>query len=194
MIFRLMENENGTFGTRESCVLSQEIADTKKIREKIKYFPCFIIICFIFLNFTENCKIRTFIVFKLTTIMDDLVVIILTLLVAAIGIWGQVKKKKQIPVLTEKDKTPGNIWNLFPDDLNLSSQSQEMEYADEEFEEVDELVEPQGYKFEPQNEGVSKIQNEKVESGSIEKNAVKREKFSLKKAVIYSEILNRKYF
>ena len=49
--------------------------------------------------------------------MDDLVVIILTLLVAGAGIIGQLKKKKQISEGTGETKKVGDIWDLLKEEV-----------------------------------------------------------------------------
>ena len=127
--------------------------------------------------------------------MDDLVVIILTLLVATIGIISQSKKRQAANKQPQPGKTPQNFWDLLQSQVEAEQQHYEPEL---EFEQEDEPVDsvpiiPQ-YKFETENEGTSDIKEKMNQEISVEeKLKSKKEKFPLKKAVIYSEILNRKY-
>jgi hypothetical protein len=126
--------------------------------------------------------------------MDDLVVIILTLIIAGVGILGQIKKKKQVPVAPEQQQNPENFWDLFKQEAFPSVPKLESEYADIEQEEPESFENEQGYKFEAKNEGGALISNElKNKPSPSEIISKKKEGFSLRKAVIYSEILNRKY-
>lgn len=128
--------------------------------------------------------------------MDDLVVIILTLLIAGAGAIGQMKKKKQttpIPV-TGQVKQPENIWDLFKEEAFPQMLQPDPEfYLDEEPESIP-YENEQNYKFEAKNEGDTLINNE-IKPEPIINDVIKdkKEVFSLRKAVIYSEILNRKY-
>lgn len=136
--------------------------------------------------------------------MDDLIVIILTLIIAGAGAIGQLKKKKQLPVDTEEPKNPENIWDLFREETLLPELKTEPEYTEIEQDEsvLYKYEQPesipydneQGYKFEANNEGGTLISKElKSNSIAIKEISIKKEKFPLRKAVIYSEILNRKY-
>ncbi len=128
--------------------------------------------------------------------MDDLIVIILTLIFAAAGIFGQMKKKKQMPEATETQKSPENIWDLFKDEEFLPAQETTPQeyFAAKEKVKTPEIIEP-GYNFEPIKEG-GFIRTIKPDIHPMERREVlkKKVKFHLKDAVIYSEILNRKYF
>ena len=126
--------------------------------------------------------------------MDDLVVIILTLIIVVVGVLGQLKKKKQIPVVSEGEKSPENIWELIQREMNPVPQMPQQEFIDDDFEEPEVKTEKSSYEFEAKNEGVSAAENKKMEEIPAKKlRKIYNEKFSLKKAVIYSEILNRKY-
>ena len=127
--------------------------------------------------------------------MDDLVVIVLTLLVAAIGIISQTKKRQAANKQTQPEKSPQNFWDMLESQMEPEKRSYEPEL---EFEKEDEPVDvvpkiPQ-YKFETENEGKSDLK-EKITPDLLADKPHKttREKFPLKKAVIYSEILNRKF-
>jgi hypothetical protein len=126
--------------------------------------------------------------------MDDLVVIILTLLIAGAGAIGQIKKKKQIPVSPGEQKNPNDIWDLFRQEPFNPVIKTEPEYINVEEEESEPYENEQGYQFEAINEGGVLINNDlnaNPKPGEVIPN--KNERFSLRKAVIYSEILNRKY-
>jgi hypothetical protein len=127
--------------------------------------------------------------------MDDLVVIILTLLIAGAGVFGQLKKKKQLDSAPpEEQKNPENIWDLLREEAFPSVQKEEHEYLIVEPQESEPYENEQGYKFEAKNEGGKLINNElKTETPAQEIIKKRKEGFSLRNAVIYSEILNRKY-
>ncbi|HSH20084.1 MAG TPA: hypothetical protein VLA03_06510, partial [Draconibacterium sp.] len=64
--------------------------------------------------------------------MDDLVVIILTLLIAGAGIIGQLRKKKQITETGEVQKNKSDIWDLLREEFLPQEPMAEPEYADAE--------------------------------------------------------------
>ena len=133
--------------------------------------------------------------------MDDLIIIILTLIIAVAGTIGQIKKKKQVqPEVDEAENdTSGNIWSFIDDIVEPPTQK---DYKTE-YEEVEDLpkekAEPEDYSFSAEKEGQRSAENIVSLKDEIRENVKgeKKEKisdtFSLKKAVIYSEILNRKY-
>ncbi len=132
--------------------------------------------------------------------MDDLIVILLTLIIAAAGAIGQLKKKKkEMPGAPDEQKTGGDIWDMFTEEVFPEAASTETIPVSEELEEeYEEKYEPyineQKYDFKADNEGGNIITKEsKPETKSIKKRFTVKEDFSLRKAVIYSEILNRKY-
>ncbi len=133
--------------------------------------------------------------------MDDILVILLTLVVAIVGALTQRKKKReaQQPVPgTENDQTM-DFWDLItgeeghPDTLQPLAQEEQVseepvvEHRSETHAETE-------YSFSAASEGASEIK-EKIKSvrPGITKSLIDGEEFSLRKAVIYSEILNRKY-
>lgn len=127
--------------------------------------------------------------------MDDLVVVILTILIAAAGAIGQMKKKKQMPVEPGEQKTPEDIWELFKQETFQQKPFRTPVLAEVEEEESEPSVNVQGYLFEAKNEGGLLEKNEMKVQAPVTKNTIKnKERFPLQKAVIYSEILNRKYF
>ncbi len=121
--------------------------------------------------------------------MDDLIVIILTLIIAVVGVLGQIKKKKQIPAGTDGEETKENIWDLIQGEINKPVQTPNVDLI----EDGNERVEPQLYQFEAKSEDLSTTQKESEETISEKSDKPEKEKFSLRKAVIYSEILNTKY-
>ncbi len=128
--------------------------------------------------------------------MDDIVVIILMLIVAVIGIVGQSKKRKAAIQQPKTGKPSQNIWDLLESQMAPEPQMVEPE---PDFEPEDEIMDvvPKTpvYEFDAKNEGKRLIKKEEKESPIFahEIRKTKKEKFPLRKAVIYSEILKRKY-
>ncbi|WP_167610307.1 hypothetical protein [Maribellus sediminis] len=137
--------------------------------------------------------------------MDDLIVIILTIVVAAIGIIGQRNKKKAAQVNGTPGEAPKqqpmDFWDLIMNEENRATQFQPQAYYEEEDEIIEEqkqppvVEKPRQYEFAADNEGRSDIEEElrKALEPRARKLKIEGEEFSLRKAVIYSEILNRKY-
>ena len=126
--------------------------------------------------------------------MDDLIVIILTLAVAGIGILGQIKKKKQAAIGANQPKQPETFWDLIKNEVNLPDQEEVSEYYEEE------NPEPVIPTETPSRKVNTRIKQSTVRKNVFEKKSIRKktksktmEGFSLRKAVIYSEILNRKY-
>ena len=126
--------------------------------------------------------------------MDDLVVIIITLIFVVVGTLGQIKKKKPLPQNPDQQKKPPGFWDLLKEEADY--QEQEPGYTPNE-----ELATEPGfqgenpdYQLTVNNEPKSVFCSEKNKRKKEEIKEIKtKEKFSLRKAVIYSEILNRKY-
>ncbi len=127
--------------------------------------------------------------------MDDIVVIILTLLVVVIGIVGQAKKRKAISQQPKTGNPPQNIWDLLESQMTPEPQTYEPEPELEPEDEIMDVVpKTPVYEFDAKNEGKSVIKDKTDPVISVEeRRKSKKEKFPLRKAVIYSEILNRKY-
>jgi hypothetical protein len=129
--------------------------------------------------------------------MEDYFVIILTLIIAVVGAFNRKKKKGTAtnPVEgTEKQST--DFWDLLVDEADEQPIEEPQEYTIPEpvVEQVEEPVKRQVYNFTAQEEGESSVEeNPKVTKKKKRKKFVAGEEFSLKKAVIYNEILNRKY-
>lgn len=134
--------------------------------------------------------------------MDDLLVIILTLIVAGVGALGQLKKKKQTQTGSGANKKASNsFWDLIQgetsfDEQGVQSEFEESDLGNETGLGVQEEAAKQRshYSFDGNKKGVSEIENDYDKSTRKSKirSGVKKD-FSLRKAVIYSEILNRKY-
>ncbi|HCE58163.1 MAG TPA: hypothetical protein DER09_10135 [Prolixibacteraceae bacterium] len=129
--------------------------------------------------------------------MDDLLVVILTLIIAGAGALGQLKKKKQTSGdIAGNLNSPEDIWNLFKDDPVLSHLAEDPHGTKEVFvKEPGPAVNEQNYTFNPKNEGGKIIETATAKPAvTPKKESVFKGNFSLRDAVIYNEILNRKYF
>lgn len=131
--------------------------------------------------------------------MDDLLVIILTLIIAGVGVLGQIKKKKQEGQVPGTPETEPDIWEIMEGRPEVPFVAQEPEPEIKNYEarapKTVPYVNEQGYLFKAGNEGGRLLENDLTGGTEKEKKtaARKRKKFPLRKAVIYSEILNRKY-
>ncbi len=126
--------------------------------------------------------------------MDDLIVIILTLAVAGIGILGQIKKKKQAATGSNQPKQPETFWDLIKNETNFPVQEEENEYYEEE------NPEPVISSEAPYQKVSTTLKQSSARKDNFTKKSIRKkiksktmEEFSLRKAVVYSEILNRKY-
>lgn len=130
--------------------------------------------------------------------MEDYIVIILTLVIAVVGALNSKKKKKALKVpVAEGVEQPSDFW-----DTILNQQEEEFDeepvadYIEQEpvVEKYKQAVEKPKYSFTAANEGMSNIPDtKKTKVRRRRKVMIEGEEFSLKKAVIYSEIMNRKY-
>ena len=135
--------------------------------------------------------------------MEDYFLIILTLIIAVVGAFNRKKKKNApAPAETDGDKQPSSFWDMIMDEQGLTDEPVGPYVDDEpEFEEEQPVVQQykapvpkQGYSFSAESEGKSEIKEEMKKLEKKKRHVfIDGEKFSLKKAVIYSEILNRKY-
>ena len=130
--------------------------------------------------------------------MEDLLVIILTLGVALVGAFGRKKKRNTAqPPSSNTVKQPQDFWNMLMEQEHQPEPfvilEEEIETEEEEL--VVETVEQAKYQFNSEKEGKSEIKEERIKTLSPVRKKVQvgGENFSLRKAVIYSEILNRKY-
>jgi hypothetical protein len=128
--------------------------------------------------------------------MDDIIVIILTLLVAVFGALNQHRKKKAAQnSAPNQSQEPTGFWDMIMD--NQAVQEEVIPEYDDKATVVEKYPEPEvapKYEFVPSSEGRSDVIAE-INAVLKEKSevTVDGEKFSLRKAVIYNEILNRKY-
>lgn len=126
--------------------------------------------------------------------MDDLVIIVLTLLLAGVGLIGQLKKKKQASGSEGEQKKQKDIWDLLGEGVFPQEQEVESTTVPVEQEEVETYVNKQNYHFHAKNKEKKTIEKEIEPTKTTKKIDGKiKEEFTLRKAVIYSEILNRKY-
>jgi len=135
--------------------------------------------------------------------MDDLLVIILTLIFAAAGIFGQSKKKKaqqaKQPVPKPQPEEHDSFWDFLEGESPKPRESKIEAQPEQAYRQPQQNT--QNKKPEPvQNVQPAKKKSSiystdltgKKEAENQRKSKLKN-KFSLRKAVIYSEILNRKY-
>lgn len=125
--------------------------------------------------------------------MDDIIVIILTLIFIVASIFGQKKKRPPIPE-TETEPLPkeDNFWDMLDKQWDETPQPVSTQQQKPVEQQLIADIEPQRYTFHPEKEGAKPVARkpEKTKT-AITKN--KKKKFPLRDAVIYSEILNRKY-
>ncbi|MEN8115574.1 MAG: hypothetical protein ABFS16_01265 [Bacteroidota bacterium] len=126
--------------------------------------------------------------------MDDLIIIILTLIIAAVGAIGQIKKKRKPQPASENKSSGQDFWDMLTDEADYPKEPKQRTII-EEPDVIDKVPEKKPvYQFSARNEAKSEIKEELKTVLEKEKSPIKEEeKFSLRKAVIYSEILNRKY-
>ena len=131
--------------------------------------------------------------------MDDLLVIIFTLIVAVIGALGQINKKKK-PVSTGNQPAENgsdNFWGMVEEQFYDEQPEQEQQQETEKIDKPEETEERMPvYKFKAENEGTPVTRPDRTKEIKKEKKPKANKKlkeFSLRKAVIYSEILNQKY-
>jgi len=136
--------------------------------------------------------------------MEDFIVIIITLLIVVIGAIGQIKKKQRVDVAKGKSDESGenNFWDelLGEDEKTYSPRDQAGRISGTEPEKP--AIKKQEQPISMVKEGVSAFKNKPVkkeevklaEIGSEAEKSSLLEGFSLKKAIIFSEIIQTKYF
>lgn len=126
--------------------------------------------------------------------MDDLIVIILTLIVAVFGVVGQIRKKKATQTGSGDQKKPSGFWDMLVDEADHLAQEQEVVYEDEVLIENQSIKQKEEYNYSETNDENFTVRKKITKEVNKKDNTSKiRKGFSLRKAVIYSEILNRKY-
>jgi len=130
--------------------------------------------------------------------MDDIIVLILTLIFIIAGVFGQMKKRQtEANAEPEADSSAerpgnGNFWDHLQDDW----EEPDPEIAVPVLQKQPAIRNiEQNYLFKAEDEGKRTFTRDiKIsEPLQVDKRTSKRKKFPLKKAVIYSEILYRKY-
>jgi uncharacterized protein YneF (UPF0154 family) len=129
--------------------------------------------------------------------MEDYIVIILTIIILIVGAVGRNKRKNIEQPANDEPAVSDNLWGLM-DELGLQPTQQQIETIEEQVEIIRDPYENPSYDFTAKEEGASAFKNKEqkkaAQSDKIKKEEnIKSERFSLRKAVIYSEILNRKY-
>lgn len=133
--------------------------------------------------------------------MDDLVVIILTILIAVVGGLSQRKKRREMQNANSTQTQPSqpmDFWDLLREQSTGQHPFEEAEPMVEMAKEepVDTVPAPKPvYQFSAAVEGSSDIMESSIKGPKKKRQKVliEGEKFSLRKAIIYSEIMNRKY-
>ncbi len=127
--------------------------------------------------------------------MDDIIVIILTLIFIVASIFGQKKKPQPVPE-TEAEVEPqssgDNFWDMLNEEWKEARQTDSPSQQKPVEKQEQPTMESKPYTFHPDKEG-AKITVEKPEETKKSISKTKKKKFPLRDAVIYSEILNRKY-
>lgn len=122
--------------------------------------------------------------------MDDIIVLILTLIFIVAGIFGQMKKRQLPPdASTGVQPMQDNFWE------NIDEEDEHPIGVSEHLQPVKELVKEDRFHTAGNQMRRDIVRNPILEISKkpkVETRKLKR--FPLKKAVIYSEILNRKYF
>jgi hypothetical protein len=131
--------------------------------------------------------------------MDDIIVLILTVIFIIAGVFGQMKKRQTEanaepePDSAAKRPDSGNFWDHLQDEWEEPGQEEKAEpvlQKQPRFRNIE-----QNYLFKAEDEGKRIFTRNTTISKPIQvdKRTSRRKKFPLKKAVIYSEILHRKY-
>jgi hypothetical protein len=127
--------------------------------------------------------------------MDDIIVLILTLIFIIAGVFGQMKKR-QTAANAESESDPsiakpgnGNFWEHLHDDWD----EPEQEKVAPVYQKLQNIEHDYLFKAEDEGKRIFTRNTKISEPLQVDKRASKGIKFSLKKAVIYSEILHRKY-
>lgn len=137
--------------------------------------------------------------------MDDIVVIILTLLVVVVGVINQFRKKQKLPLPEEAPEKGTSGLNFWEELLEVEKNEVPLNF-EPYYDDTDKVEEPVKVASEPiispaEKEGVHVIKKnffedmlKNSEIGTKEKGTNLPEGFSLRNAIIFSEIINPKYF
>ena len=125
--------------------------------------------------------------------MDDIIVIILTLIFIVASIFGQKKKRKAIPDAEAEQKPAGdNFWDMLNEEWKEARQTDSPVQQKSVEKQEQTNIDSQPYTFHPEKERTKTVAR-KPEKRKTAITKIKKKKFPLRDAVIYSEILNRKY-
>lgn len=127
--------------------------------------------------------------------MDDIIVIILTLIFIVAGIFGQMKKKPPVPQpQTEPLSAEDDFWDMLDAD-RAETRPQANKPASSKKRTEKTPSSGNRYEFKHENEGNRKTIRDSIKQNEVKnrKQTDRKRKFPLKEAVIYSEILHRKY-
>ncbi|WP_297086814.1 hypothetical protein [uncultured Draconibacterium sp.] len=128
--------------------------------------------------------------------MDDVLVIILTLVIAVFGALNQKRKKKAAGAnnAVPPKKESQNFWDMLMDQEEELITERQEPFEEELVQPEPKTIERPVYDFKADREGAKSIRKPmKSVRENKKRKLVMGEEFSLKKAVIYSEIINRKY-
>ncbi|MGM0620486.1 MAG: hypothetical protein ACQETJ_05540 [Bacteroidota bacterium] len=135
--------------------------------------------------------------------MDDLLIIILTLIFAAVGIFGQSKKRKaqqeNQPVPQPQPEEHDSFWDFLEEEAPKPRQPKVETQTEQTYRQPQQKTEKekpdQTQKVQSAQKDSSIYSTDLTEKNTVLKQRKSKSKirFSLRKAVIYSEILNRKY-
>ncbi|WP_321997188.1 hypothetical protein [Draconibacterium orientale] len=128
--------------------------------------------------------------------MDDIVVIILTLIVALFGILNKTRKKNAAPGESASGAgSAQDFWEMLMDDNKDMPGQPQPQVIQEEVEEEEPAQEVRpAFQYSAEGRKSTPLKRKEQPAKKTKKQSLLLgEKFSLKKAVIYSEIINRKY-
>lgn len=123
--------------------------------------------------------------------MDDVIVIILTLIFIVASIFGQKKKRQPLPE-AEQQSTGENFWDMLDEEWNEMKTANKPQQQKPVQKQETNMPGSTSYAFRPEDEG-PKFVAPTPEKPATTVPIAKKKKFPLREAVIYSEILNRKY-
>lgn len=123
--------------------------------------------------------------------MDDVIVIILTLIFIVASIFGQRKKRQPLPE-AEQQPTGDNFWDMLDEEWNEMKTANKPQPQKPVQKQETNISGASSYAFRPEDEG-SKFAAPTPEKQATTVPKAGKKKFPLREAVIYSEILNRKY-
>ncbi|WP_320110519.1 hypothetical protein [Draconibacterium orientale] len=128
--------------------------------------------------------------------MDDIVVIILTLIVAVFGILNKTRKKNAAPGESASGAgSAQDFWEMLMDDNENVPRQPEPPVVHHDVVEEEPVQQARpAYQFSTETKKSAPLKRKMQRAKKTKKQSLLLgEKFSLKKAVIYSEIINRKY-